>query len=123
MFLPLSLTWTLTQRSSSHPSQHSSHLTQPLFYPTHAPQSRPSSTLFSSPLLCSAYSSTRSHVALRRYVKELSWTRHREATVQVWLASMLLAEELERLRAELASAKSRLAAMASKIQPLKWLSD
>ena len=43
--------------------------------------------------------------------------------MQVWLTSMLLAEELERLRAELASAKSRLAAMASKIQPLKWLSD
>jgi len=59
-------------------------------------------------------------------LKELSGTRQeveraREAAVQAWLASMPLAEELERLRAELAAAKSRLAATASEIPPLKSL--
>ncbi|CAL5085658.1 unnamed protein product [Urochloa decumbens] len=59
-------------------------------------------------------------------LKELSGTREeveraREAAVQAWLASMPLAEELERLRAELAAAKSRLAATAAEIPPLKSL--
>ncbi|XP_066396512.1 uncharacterized protein [Miscanthus floridulus] len=57
-------------------------------------------------------------------LKELSGTREeveraREAAVQAWLASMPLGEELERLRANLAAAKNRLAAMAAEIPLLK----
>ncbi|EER97552.1 hypothetical protein BDA96_02G396200 [Sorghum bicolor] len=57
-------------------------------------------------------------------LKELSGTREeveraREAAVQAWLASMPLSEELERLRAELVAAKTRLAATAAEIPLLK----
>ncbi|CAD6223042.1 unnamed protein product [Miscanthus lutarioriparius] len=57
-------------------------------------------------------------------LKELSGTREeveraREAAVQAWLASMPLGEELERLRANLAAAKNRLAATAAEIPLLK----
>lgn len=57
-------------------------------------------------------------------LKELSGTREeveraREAAVQAWLVSMPLGEELERLRANLAAAKNRLASTAAEIPLLK----
>uniref|UniRef100_A0A0E0LNG3 Uncharacterized protein n=1 Tax=Oryza punctata TaxID=4537 RepID=A0A0E0LNG3_ORYPU len=57
-------------------------------------------------------------------LRDLSGTREevaraREAAVKAWLSSMPLGEELERLRAELAAAKNRLAATAAEIGTLK----
>ncbi|XP_052163174.1 uncharacterized protein LOC127780306 [Oryza glaberrima] len=57
-------------------------------------------------------------------LRELSGTRvevarAREAAVKAWLSAMPLGEELERLRAELAAAKNRLAATAAEMPPLK----